>query len=516
MSKILESAIKSAIKGTVYVFVGNSLGIVLWFAVKVLLAKNLSLSDLGIYSICIAVVGIMSSFASAGLAHGIARYVSLFSGSGRESEVGNISKDAFQLALMLGLVFTGMILFFARPIALHVFYKPELITPLRVISSFIFFAAATRVIIGIHRGHKIVESQVFFVYMGQPILFLLFLSIIFLFFPSLNHVLVAYVAAMAVIAFVSYAYGRSRKVTEPISFKGAGHKIRLLKFSLPLLGAALSGMLFTWTDTFMLARYTTTSDVGVYNIAISLAKLNSFILGAIGFMLMPLAGELYAGKKHQELKRTFQLLTKWAFSVTLPVFVCMFMFPEMVIVSLFGEAFRGAALSLRILSVGFMVNVLIGSTSSLLITIGKSRTIMFVSFAGMVINVILNYIMIKRLGMGITGAALATGISHVMTSIAYAVVLYANLKIQPLTPQYLRSIISMTVVSLVIYVIAKSIPLYFWMLPLYLLLFLAGYAYLYLLTRSIEEEDVRIFDAVMRRAGLKMKWLRNILVRYSG
>ena len=106
-----------------------------------------------------------------------------------------------------------------------------------------------------------------------------------------------------------------------------GKNVELLRFSLPLLIVSLLSVVLGWTDTLMLGRYTKAASVGIYNVSISLAKLLTFPLSAISFVFMPIAGEMYARKQSAELGRTYQVLTKWIFSVTFPIFLYFIFFP---------------------------------------------------------------------------------------------------------------------------------------------------------------------------------------------
>jgi len=67
-----------------------------------------------------------------------------------------------------------------------------------------------------------------------------------------------------------------------------------------------------------------------------LTKLLSIFLGCAGFIYRPLATALYAQGKIEELKRVYQVLTKWIFLATLSLVAMMFLFPEATIELFFG------------------------------------------------------------------------------------------------------------------------------------------------------------------------------------
>lgn len=230
---------------------------------------------------------------------------------------------------------------------------------------------------------------------------------------------------------------------------------------------------------------------------------------------MPIAGDLYAKDRLPELARTYQVLTKWVFSVTLPVFFILFFFPEMTITFLFGDRFGEAVLPLRILSLGYLFTAFMGANSVLLLVFGLSNAVMKIATAGAFLNVLLNYIFIKHLGLGMTGASLATSVSLTAVSSGYSFVLYRHCGIHPVASGCLKPAVGSAVIGVIIYAAAKSLPLYFWMLPLYFILYVGGYLVSLILTRSIDFQDVFLFGEILKRAGVTPSVTQNIMNRIS-
>ena len=69
------------------------------------------------------------------------------------------------------------------------------------------------------------------------------------------------------------------------------------------------------------------------------------------------------------------------------------------------------------------------------------------------------------------------------------------------------------VIALVLYGAAKSLPLSFWMLPLYFFLFIGCYCAVLVITRSIDGEDISLVGAILESTGVEAKWLKNFLQR---
>lgn len=113
------------------------------------------------------------------------------------------------------------------------------------------------------------------------------------------------------------------------------------------------------------------------------------------------------------------------------------------------------------------------------------------------------------------GAAGATLISYFALNIVMSLILHMISGINPLTAGYGKPFLGSVVAGLIIYVFAKNLPLYSWMLPIYFILFVLGYAVALFLTKSVSGEDVALFDAVSKKTGLEISWVRKLVYRLA-
>ncbi len=509
MSELVNSSLKSAAKGTMLVFVGMVASIILWFVAKLLIVRFTTKEELGIYSLTVAIISIFVLLSNLGLQEGVSRYISIYLGENRKDYAAAISKEALRIGAFSSLLVFVLVFFSSGMLSKYIFYKPQLEAPLKAMSLFIPFSVMANIANGILRGHNIIHPKVY-MDVGQPLFFLVFLVLFSLLKLSFISIVYAYVFAMAVMFFVIMTYTFQRvKFNPQKAFESS--KKELLRFSIPLLATSVLAIVLGWTDTLMLGRYANAEDVGVYNVSMSLAKLLTFPLAAISFVFMPIAAEMFARKQNTELKRTYQVLTKWLFSVTLPIFFVLFFFPEMSITYLFGERFVDASSSLRILSVCFLFHAFLGTNGVLLLVMGMSGIVMQVSIFGVLLNIGLNYVLIKLLGYGVNGASISTLISYFAINIITSAILYNSSRIHPLTMKYIKPVVGSSFIGLLIYIIAKSIPLYYWMLPLYFALFVLGYCCAMLVTRSLDMEDILMLEVALNKTNMEAGWLRKML-----
>jgi O-antigen/teichoic acid export membrane protein len=501
MSETVDSSLKKAAKGTTLILASIASSQLLWFFIKILIVRNTTKVDFGIYSLVLTVLSVISAVILLGIPSGLSRFVSVHLGEEKREEAYYTARAGMQMLLPLGLMCFAAIYLSSGFIARKVFYTPELAVPLKIISFLIPFSVAGGVAGGVLLGFGIIRHRVLSDVL-TPVLYLVLLFVAILLGLHLKGILYSFVLSGAAISVLVVVYGVQKLGARPFVPKAGRRHMQLLKFSVPLLASTIMSLALMWADTLMLGRYDTPSAVGTYSVSVSLVKLLLFPLSALGYVFLPIASEIYATNRAEELKRVYQILTKWVFAATLPIFFVLVFFPEMTITLLFGTRFVDASLSLRILSVGFMLNAFLGTNGMLLMVLGLTKTIMNISIIGATINVFLNYLLIKRLGMGITGAAIATMASYIIINLLYSLSLLRYNGMHPFTSAYLKPLVGAALMGVAIYALAKSVPLQFWMLPVYFLLFMGGYAASLLITRSLEREDIFIFREVIGKMGI--------------
>ncbi|MDA8078239.1 MAG: flippase [Nitrospiraceae bacterium] len=505
--------IVSDFKNSVLVLAGMVGSIILWFVSKIIIVRNTTKEELGLYSLSVAVAGISSLISALGIPEGNSRYISIFFGEGRKDDAFAVSRASVGLGIVTAFSAGIILFFFSGIVAEHFFYMPAIEAPLKIISIFVPFSVLTNVLIGVSRGFNIVRPRIYSETL-QPLLFLVFISVIFIFRGPFRGVIYAYALAMIIVfLLIARVYGFARFLINPVSLRHDAFAEQLLRFSMPLFMGGITAIFMNWTDIVMLGRYMGAESAAGYNIAMSLAKLLFFPISAFEFAFMSVAGNLYARKQYAELNRRYQVLTKWNFSATLPIFFILFFFPEMAIEFFFGRGYVDVAATTRILSIGFLFHSFLGANGTIMMVLGASRAVMKISMFSAVLNILMNYILIKHFHLGTGGAAVSTITSYVVMNIIMSAMIYREKGIHPITPHYIKPILSSAVIGLMIFALAKSLPLRLWMLPVYLTLYLAGYAVSLFATRSIEQEDIDLINAISEKTGLDLERIKKFIYK---
>ncbi|NJE12853.1 flippase [Thermococcus sp. LS2] len=485
-----SQALQKIVKGAGIVFVGTVISMILHFLIRIIIARYYSTSEYGIFSLTLTVLNVSLLISTLGLQHALPREIAFYKQKRQLSRVKEIITAALTLGIIWSVLITVILIFSSDSIA-QIFHEERLNFTLKLGSFALPFFTLTWIIVSISRGFEKVDEQFYFQNIIYPLIFL-FLIIISLFFKfSLAAMLVSYAIAH-VITSLTLAFRASKRniLYFNLSYLNKETGKALFRFSIPLMLTGILNFVMNWTDTLMLGYYKSSEIVGLYNVASPLAKLILIFLNSVAFLYAPVATSLYS-KGKEELERTYQLLTKWIFIITLPIFVIMFLFSETIVAFFFGTKYLPASYALRILSLGFMFRVVLGSNDVSLIIIREARLNMIGDVLGTILNIILNGILIPI--FGITGAAIATAFSYSIASIFRSICLYKKAKVQPFTLPYIKSLIIGIILILGLYlnITPKIYPISYMLLILGI--FLLFYSILMSLSKSFDKEEIRIF-----------------------
>lgn len=189
---------------------------------------------------------------------------------------------------------------------------------------------------------------------------------------------------------------------------------RLLKQSYHYLIAGLITILYAQVDRVMLGNMLDKASVGYYSAALTISTLWSMIPSALIQSISPVLYEA-AGKDRalylRRLRQSYAVLF-WlnaAYSIFVGVFA------HWVILLLYGKDYLAGTVALRIVVWYYGLSTMSTLNQVYLANDGKNRYINLFCIAGLITDVILNFILIPV--MGINGAAIATLITHIVIQI---------------------------------------------------------------------------------------------------
>jgi len=519
LSEVVDQSLQKIAKGTGIIFISTIIGMLLAFLGRVLVARFFTQAEYGIYSLALVLLNIFVTISLFGLQDGAARQIGYYRGKNDSLKVRGIVFSSIQIVLIASII-SSILLFFASDIlSTRIFHDLALAAPLKVLAFAIPFLALTQLFVSIFRGFESVKENVYFQDILRNVLFPAFLIPVVIFGLPFIDAIYAF-AASIIVTFVAFAFYVSKKI--PLSLRDSRSNLvatnpvgkELFFFSIPLLGSYMLSQIMTQTDTLMLGYFTTSDVVGLYNAAVPLARIIVTFLYSTHFMFIPITAKLYSQNLISELKRNYQIITKWVLFAVLPLFFVFVFFPEVILSSFFGANYVKASLVLQILSVCFFIHVLMGPSGAAIISAGRTKFDLFARSIGTTLNLLLNAVLIPI--WGINGAAIATAFSLVTVHALYSIKLYLISKIHPFTKSYLTLFLTSSLIISLIYFVAKSFVTInnTWTLLLLFVSFIATCIIGVILSKSIEEEDIMLLLAIERRSGLNLASIKNILKRF--
>lgn len=504
-----DETFRKLFAGGSIVFVGEMFGLGISFLSALVIGRLLGPEGYGAIALGAAALGTVSTVVLLGMHTGVGRFLPRYDDA--EHRRGVIV-SAFQLVLPLSILAGGVLIVFAEPIATRAFGDSDVAPVLQVFGLAMPFASIEKLTIGGIQGSKRSTPKVLVENVTAHVTRLLLAVVILWLGYSAAGVAWAYVfghiAAAALGVYYLYRYTPLFSRAKAVSM----HR-ELLAFSAPLIISAIMVKILADIDTFLLGYFVSTADVGIYNVLYPLATMLTVVLASFGFLFVPILSELHAEGETEEMAHIYRLVTKWIFMASLPLFLVIALFPELLIRYTFGPQYTEGAFTLSILAAGFFVYAIVGPNYKTLTAMGYTRLIMLDNIGAAALNVVLNIVLIPQYSY--LGAAVATVISYFLLNVAYSTQLYTRTKIHPFSTALLKpaaaALVSIGGIYLVVTaVVTVTLPIF---IPLFLL-FLVIHGVVTLRFGGIEREEVVLVLDLEDRLGVDLGPAKTIAKRF--
>ena len=130
----MNESLQKVAKGALIVFIGTILGILFGFVGRVLIARNFTQAEYGIFSIGFTILAICGSIGSLGLVDGIPRQIAYYLGRKEIEKVRNVMLFSLLFGLLAGVILFLAIFFSSQLVSVTFFRLPELSYTLKVFS----------------------------------------------------------------------------------------------------------------------------------------------------------------------------------------------------------------------------------------------------------------------------------------------------------------------------------------------------------------------------------------------
>lgn len=496
------------IAGTAFLLVGLLFSKLFSLLYRLVLANWLGPEAYGEFSVAFAVLGVISTIALVGIPNGLERNIAFY--LEKVPYVKGLIKSGLKISIPLSIIASVLMFLLSETIAIRIFDNNNLTIILKLFSITLPLYVINDILFSIMRGFKSIKYQTWLRDILEKLIRLILTIILLIFGYKLFGVGLAFlitnfiilILAILVIHYKIFSFTNKEKSKKMFKI--------LFTFSWPLLFVGILSNLRAWIDILMLGYYETETLVGIYNAASPIASTLTIVLGSLLALYIPVFSDLLAKKDDFSMKKIFVTVTRWSFILTYPLFLIFVFFGDNILRILFGVEYEIGYVVLIILSISYFIDMGTGPSGSTLRAIGKTKLILFNSILFVGLSIILNIILIPKMGM--EGAAIASVLSILLVNILILLQVYHFLKFQPFNRRYLKPLILATIILALFYLLTKSIiaspPI--WLLIILFILYWVIYFLALIALKSFNRDDLVIIDIIEKKYNWNLEKIRKI------
>ncbi|HME87421.1 MAG TPA: oligosaccharide flippase family protein, partial [Candidatus Nanoarchaeia archaeon] len=309
---------KKLVRGSAIILFMSVFGSFLGFLARILLARNLSTTEYGLFYAVFAFVSFFLFFRDFGLNQALAKFIPGFIIKKEYNKIKTAIVSVFTVQLISTTIFGVLLYVFSDFLAAHYFKDAAASFILKVFILYVLFSMAFMLLVSILQGFQriIVYSS------AESLRSILMLGMIFFLFtkglgiaaPTYGFA-ISYILVVAIFIpyFLSIFHFFSYKI---VDFKNMTKK--LFAFSLPVLLTSIGARAIARMDTLVLTYFVSLDQVGIYNVAMPIALLLLFFADAVSSVSLPLISELHARKDHARIKEWVRMLYKYSILISAP------------------------------------------------------------------------------------------------------------------------------------------------------------------------------------------------------
>ncbi|MGB0390927.1 MAG: oligosaccharide flippase family protein [Salibacteraceae bacterium] len=190
------------------------------------------------------------------------------------------------------------------------------------------------------------------------------------------------------------------------NFKITKEKIKqILSFGAPLIPHAVGGTIIAMSDRYFISYFEGNAEVGIYTVAYQVGAIMLLFSRSVNQAWSPMLYDLLNKKKYKSVdKYTLYLLV-----IFIAVATALYFLTDLVFYLLINPNFYSAKLYVTLLLLGFLFQSIYFLFTNFIFYSKRTEILAVITFSGALLNLALNYFLIKK--MGVLGVAFATAIT---------------------------------------------------------------------------------------------------------
>ena len=514
MSKAADMA-KVSVKGGFHLLWGLAASTVITSIGVIILARLLSPSDFGLYTIVLTIPNLIQFFRDWGTSYATVKYSAKYNSENNQSKVKEIIISGLIFQAIFSIALTIISLLTSDFLAASLFQRPE-IGPLIQVVSLSLLSSSLVSLVQTKAGTSTSAAQAAFIGLEKTqfnSLTVLVLSIFRTILTSLfviigfssygaviGYTLSLLLAGLTSLLLISVIYRNLPK--KSISEMNVVENLKdMLHYGFPLsMVSILRGFLIQFY-LIVLAIFTTDAMIGNYSVATNFVVLITFVAIPVTTMLFPAFSKLDPEKDKKDLSNVFRFSVKYGAFLVVPVAFLVICLSQQAVFVLFGSQYSNSPLFLSLLAITYLYSAFgFLSVNNLLNGLGETRMNLKLTLLMASIGFPLGFILIST--FSVIGLILTTLVAEVPSLI---VSLYWIRKRYGLTIDLFSSVkilLSSAIASGLTYVVVTNLGFESWIsLVIGVVIFVPLYVLGSLLTRTVDLVDVNNLRAMTKSLG---------------
>ncbi len=398
----VDAAVRSSIRGSTGMMLGYGLSLLASFVIQILLARHLAKAQFGALTWALSGVTMLQAVLPLGVDRASARFVAMYDEHKQYAKLfGYLVITACVLLLTSGLIAVGLVLFpdalrWLAPsgLASRIFVILVALAPIQAIDAIVvdlFAVLGSPVAVFVRR------------YLIEPGLRLAVVLWMVSSNQDASFVASGYLAAGAV-AMSLYLVLAIRLFRRTGLLAQLGRQ----RPSYPWRGVAgfcgpvfLSSLVATGTTemaVLVLGRTAGAEQVAAFRAVQPFAVLNVAVMFSFTTLYTPTLSRLVARGEISRVRELYWQSAAYIAVLTFPVVATLVAFPQQVIVTTVGPAYRSSAIVLVLLSIGFYVNACLGFNGLTTQVLGRSRWVMVTNLTALVSTGLVTLLLVPAWG----------------------------------------------------------------------------------------------------------------------
>lgn len=405
--------------------------------------RVLSPADYGIIALLTTLSNIIGVIAAMGM--GSAIFWAYF--RAKKEERGTVVFTSFLFQTIFTLLISSALFFLAAPISRILFSNYANASLVKLSAGAVFFNAGILVPLALLRAEGAPSKYITITIL--KLVSTVVLSILFVVFLRLGVPGVFWANLLG--SGIGYLFGLIFTLGR-LSFSFSFSWLRrMLSFGAPMMPAGLAMWALNSSDRYFLNTYTSTSDVGIYNVGYRVGAVVALVVGALRLAYPRFMWSVLREKPNP--KDYYRKIITYFFLISFVTAFVISVFSREAVEILTGSSFHEAYVVVPFVALSYVAFGMYQNFATGVTVLKKTYFSTLAALGGAVFNLVMNYILISRFGM--MGAAVSTLLSFIFLALLE---LRFSQRIYPISFEFGR-MLKATLVGVVLVAVSASLDL---------------------------------------------------------